>query len=103
MGTEELQYIDRWDKVERCVANVGAVRDAVGPHIGIGVDFDGRVHKPMAKVLLRELEPFHLMFVETVTLSAGKPQLLQAVGTRDSARRRQAMRGIPVKSARPCS
>jgi galactonate dehydratase len=69
LGTEELQYIDSWDKVERCVANVGAVRDAVGPHIGIGVDFHGRVHKPMAKVLLRELEPFHLMFVEEPVLS----------------------------------
>jgi galactonate dehydratase len=69
LGTEELQYIDGWDKVERCVANVGAVRDAVGPHIGIGVDFHGRVHKPMAKVLLRELEPFHLMFVEEPVLS----------------------------------
>jgi galactonate dehydratase len=69
LGTEELQYIDSWDKVERCVANVGAVREAVGPHIGIGVDFHGRVHKPMAKVLLRELEPFHLMFVEEPVLS----------------------------------
>ncbi len=68
-GTEELQYIDTWDKLERCVSNVAAVRDAVGPHIGIGVDFHGRVHKPMAKVLLRELEPFHLMFVEEPVLS----------------------------------
>ena len=69
LGTEELQYIDGWDKVERCTSNIGAVRDAVGPDVGIGVDFHGRVHKPMAKVLLRELEPFHLMFVEEPVLS----------------------------------
>jgi galactonate dehydratase len=69
LGTQELQYIDGWDKVEQCVSNIAAVRDAVGPHIGIGVDFHGRVHKPMAKVLLRELEPFHLMFVEEPVLS----------------------------------
>jgi galactonate dehydratase len=69
LGTEELQYLDSWEKVERCVSNVAEVRDAVGPHIGIGVDFHGRVHKPMAKVLLRELEPFHLMFVEEPILS----------------------------------
>jgi len=68
-GTEELQYLDSWAKVERCLANVGAVRDAVGPDIGIGVDLHGRVHKPMAKVLLRELEPFRLMFVEEPVLS----------------------------------
>jgi galactonate dehydratase len=69
LGTEELQYIDGWDKVERCVSNVAGVRDAVGPGTGIAVDFHGRVHKPMAKVLLRELEPLHLMFVEEPVLS----------------------------------
>ena len=68
-GTEELQYLDSWDKVDRCLANVAAVRDAVGPDIGIGVDFHGRVHKPMAKVLLNELVPFRPMFVEEPVLS----------------------------------
>lgn len=68
-GTEELQFIDSHDKVERCLANVAAVREAVGPNVGIGVDFHGRVHKPMAKVLLRELEPYRLMFVEEPVLS----------------------------------
>jgi galactonate dehydratase len=55
--------------VERCLANVAAVREAVGPNVGIGVDFHGRVHKPMAKVLLRELAPYKLMFVEEPVLS----------------------------------
>ncbi|MGO4452986.1 galactonate dehydratase [Arthrobacter sp. RAF14] len=68
-GPEELQYIDTWDKVERVVRNVSEIRDAVGPNIGIGVDFHGRVHRPMARVLLRELEPYHLMFVEEPVLS----------------------------------
>ncbi|MER7014234.1 galactonate dehydratase [Saccharopolyspora sp. NPDC000359] len=68
-GTEELQYLDTWAKVDQCVANVAAVREAVGPDIGIGVDFHGRVHRPMAKVLLRELEPHRLMFVEEPVLS----------------------------------
>ena len=45
-GTEEMQYIDTHDKVARAVANVAAIRDVVGPDIGIGVDFHGRVHKP---------------------------------------------------------
>lgn len=68
-GTEELQYVDSYDKVERCIQNVAAVRDAVGPNVGIGVDFHGRVHKPMAKVLFKELEPYKLMFVEEPVLS----------------------------------
>jgi galactonate dehydratase len=68
-GTEELQYVDSFDKVERCLHNVAAVREAVGPHVGIGVDFHGRVHKPMAKVLIKELEPYRLMFIEEPVLS----------------------------------
>ncbi|TXI15239.1 MAG: galactonate dehydratase [Roseateles sp.] len=68
-GTEELQYVDSHAKVERCLENVAAVREAVGPHVGIGVDFHGRVHKPMAKVLLKELAPYKLMFVEEPVLS----------------------------------
>jgi galactonate dehydratase len=68
-GTEELQYLDTHDKVERALANVAAVREAVGPNVGIGVDFHGRVHKPMAKVLIKELEPYKLMFIEEPVLS----------------------------------
>jgi galactonate dehydratase len=68
-GPEELQYVDSRDKVEKVVANVAAVRDAVGPDIGIGVDFHGRVHRPMARVLLDALAPYHLMFVEEPVLS----------------------------------
>lgn len=68
-GTAELQYVDSWDKVDLCLESVRAVREAVGPDIGIGVDFHGRVHKPMAKVLLRELEPHKLMFIEEPVLS----------------------------------
>ncbi len=68
-GTEEMQYIDTFDKVTAAIANVQAVRDAVGPDVGIGVDFHGRVHKPMAKVLIRELAPFNLMFIEEPILS----------------------------------
>ncbi|MDP3230510.1 MAG: galactonate dehydratase [Acidovorax sp.] len=68
-GTEELQYVDTHDKVERCLANVAAVREAVGPNVGIGVDFHGRVHKPMAKVLIKELDPYRLMFIEEPVLS----------------------------------
>jgi galactonate dehydratase len=68
-GTSEMQFIDSWEKVDLCVQSVAAVRDAVGPHIGVGVDFHGRVHKPMAKVLIKELEPYKLMFIEEPVLS----------------------------------
>ncbi len=68
-GTEELQYIDSFAKIDRVVANLAAVREAVGSEIGIGVDFHGRVHRPMVKALFRALEPFRLMFIEEPVLS----------------------------------
>ncbi len=68
-ATEEMQYVDTYDKVERVLENVQAVREAVGPHVGLGVDFHGRVHKAMAKVLMRELAPYKLMFIEEPVLS----------------------------------
>ncbi|MDO5745114.1 MAG: galactonate dehydratase [Micrococcaceae bacterium] len=78
-GTEEMQYIDSWDKVEQCIANVQAVRDAVGTNVGIGVDFHGRVHKPMAKVLINELEPYKLMFIEEPVLSENVGSMLDVL------------------------
>ncbi|CCQ44445.1 D-galactonate dehydratase [Pseudarthrobacter siccitolerans] len=77
--TEEMQYVDTWDKVQRCLDNVQAVREAVGPNVGIGVDFHGRVHKPMAKVLIKELEPYKLMFIEEPVLSEHTSSLLDVL------------------------
>lgn len=68
-GTCEMQFVDTHDKVTQTLENVQAVREAVGKDVGLAVDFHGRVHKPMAKVLLRELIPFNLMFVEEPVLS----------------------------------
>ncbi|RXR07387.1 galactonate dehydratase [Pseudoxanthomonas composti] len=68
-ATEEVQFVDTHDKVSRVLENVQAVRDAVGRDVGLAVDFHGRVHKPMAKVLMRELAPFGLMFIEEPVLS----------------------------------
>ena len=68
-ASEEMQFVDTFDKVDQVIANVAAIRDACGPHFGIGVDFHGRVHKPMAKVLIKELEPYRLMFIEEPVFS----------------------------------
>jgi galactonate dehydratase len=68
-ATEELQFVDSHEKVDAVLARVQAIREAMGPYFGIGVDFHGRVHRPMAKVLAKELEPYRLMFIEEPVLS----------------------------------
>ena len=67
-ATEELHYVDSHDKIQAVVDRVKAIREAVGEDFGIAVDFHGRVHKPMAKVLAKALEPYNLMFLEEVVL-----------------------------------
>ena len=67
-GTEELHYIDSYDKVQAVVDRVSSIREAFGDGLGIGVDFHGRVHKPMAKVLAKTLGLYYQMFLEEVVL-----------------------------------
>jgi galactonate dehydratase len=74
-ATEELQYVDSYDKIDAAIARIAAVRDAVGPNVGIGIDFHGRVHKPMAKILAQELEAFKPMFIEEPVLPVNNEAL----------------------------
>ncbi|MEI9426839.1 galactonate dehydratase [Mesorhizobium sp. Cs1299R1N3] len=74
-GTEELQIVDSHDRIDAAVERVATVREAVGPNIGIAVDFHGRVHRPMARILVKELEPYRLMFIEEPVLSENREAL----------------------------
>lgn len=68
-GTEELALIDSSIAVDAAVARVAEIRSAFGNEIEFGLDFHGRVSAPMAKVLLRELEPYRPLFVEEPVLA----------------------------------
>ncbi|TLS53634.1 galactonate dehydratase [Paenibacillus antri] len=76
-GTAEMEWIDSNAKIESAVANIAAVREAVGYGIGIGIDFHGRVHKGMAKALIKELEPYKPMFIEEPVLPENNEALLE--------------------------
>lgn len=67
-GTEELQMLDSYDKLDALLERVAAVRETCGRHFGIAIDFHGRVHKPMVKVLAKKLEEFDPMFIEEPVL-----------------------------------
>ena len=68
-ATEELQFIDTYDKIDAVLERVAAIRESCGKYFGIAIDFHGRVHKPMAKVLAKKLEEFDPMFIEEPVLS----------------------------------
>ena len=67
-GTEELQMVDSYEKIDAVLERVASIREATGKYFGIAVDFHGRVHKPMAKILAKKLEEFDPMFIEEPVL-----------------------------------
>ena len=67
-ATEELQMIDSYEKIDAVLERVASIREAVGKYFGIAIDFHGRVHKPMAKILAKKLEEFDPMFIEEPVL-----------------------------------
>lgn len=67
-ATEELQMIDSYDKLDAVLERVAAIRESCGKYFGIAIDFHGRVHRPMAKVLAKKLEEFDPMFLEEPVL-----------------------------------
>ncbi len=68
-GSEELGIIDTAVAVDAAVQRIAEIRSAFGSTIEFGIDFHGRVSAPMAKVLLRELEPYRPLFVEEPVLA----------------------------------
>ena len=67
-ATEELQMVDSYDKIDAVLERVASIRESCGKYFGIAIDFHGRVHKPMAKVLAKKLEQFDPMFIEEPVL-----------------------------------
>jgi len=68
-ASEEMNYIDSNSKIREVVERVATVRETVGEDMGIALDFHGRIHRAMTKVLFKELSPFNLMFIEEPVLS----------------------------------
>ncbi|MHB0875832.1 MAG: galactonate dehydratase [Anaerolineae bacterium] len=66
MGVTEagVRTIDTPALVERAVAQIAAVREAVGSAVEIGVDMHGRLSPAMAIRIAKAIEPYSPMFIE---------------------------------------
>src|SRR3954470_2071449 len=72
-ATAELDYLT----APRLEEVADRVRAAQAAGVEVGLDFHGRVHRPMAKQLARLLEPLRLLFIEEPILSENPEALLQ--------------------------
>lgn len=65
-ATEDLHWLDSPKALESAVERLKTVKDM---GMDAGMDFHGRVHKPMARQLAKALEPHHPLFIEEPLLS----------------------------------
>ena len=73
-ATAELDWIGTPRLFDEVVARVEA---AQAQGMDVGLDFHGRVHRPMAKQLAKALEPLGLLFIEEPLLSENHEGLAQ--------------------------
>ncbi|HEY0011619.1 MAG TPA: galactonate dehydratase [Allosphingosinicella sp.] len=73
-ATAEMDWIGTPKAFDEVIARVEAAQAA---GVDVGLDFHGRVHKPLAKQLAKVLEPMQLLFIEEPLLSENPEGLLQ--------------------------
>lgn len=66
--------------LDLAVARVEALREAVGPHVDLLLDFGGGLHADQLAHVLRRLEPFGIGFVEE-PVDPSTPEALQRLAT----------------------
>jgi galactonate dehydratase len=59
-----FEWIATRARIQEAVAHVRLLREGLGPDIDIGIDFHAKTSPAVASILLRELEPLNLLFIE---------------------------------------
>jgi galactonate dehydratase len=58
------EWIETHEKIERAVRGMQLLREGLGPDIDIGVDFHAKTSPSVASILVKEVEPLNLLFIE---------------------------------------
>jgi galactonate dehydratase len=58
------EWIDTNVKITRAVRHMQNLREGLGPDIDIGIDFHAKTSPAVATILVKEVEPLNLLFVE---------------------------------------
>ena len=73
-ATEDLDWLDSPKSLDIVVERLVQAQSA---DVDVGLDFHGRVHKPMARQLARLLEPHRPLFIEEPVLSENPEAIVQ--------------------------
>ncbi|UWX56231.1 hypothetical protein NYZ99_08335 [Maribacter litopenaei] len=74
-ATGEMEWVSSLKDIKKASQNMKLLREEFGYELDIGLDFHGRVHKPMVKRLMDELAPYEPMFIEEPVLSENNDAL----------------------------
>lgn len=74
-ATGAMDWVSSLKDIKKVANNIKLLREEFGYDLDIGLDFHGRVHKPMVKRLINELEPYEPMFIEEPVLSENNDTL----------------------------
>jgi len=58
------EWIETNEKITEAVRHIEMLREGLGPDIDIAVDFHAKTSPTVASVIIKELEPLHLLWVE---------------------------------------
>jgi galactonate dehydratase len=58
------EWIETRKKISTSVKSMQMLRESLGPDIDIAVDFHAKTSPSVASILVREVEPLNLLFIE---------------------------------------
>lgn len=78
--TGAMDWVSSIKDVKTVSHNIKLLREEFGYDLDVGLDFHGRIHKPMVKRLIDELAPYEPMFIEEPVLSENNDVLKHIYG-----------------------
>ena len=64
LASPAYEWIETHAKIDRVVKRLFMIREALGPEIDIAVDFHAKTSPSVASIIVKEIEPLNLLFVE---------------------------------------
>ena len=74
-----LEWVETGAKLKRAVKHMEMLREGLGPDLDFAVDFHARPSPTVAAIILREIEPLHLLFAEEICPPANIRAMARAV------------------------
>ena len=66
LPAQTYEWIDTHAKIDRAIKQLQMIRESLGPKIDIACDFHAKTSPAVASIIIKEIEPLNLLFVEEI-------------------------------------